>query len=157
MALKQKSSKCIEKKFPDYFNRFTLPEGAHEESIIVYRACKSGKCDKVSFTPSFEENYMVKNPLIDENDPGNYSLSTYEKPKDVKRFTRMTSDFSVPYTIAIGITHPRHGLVQRTKERTGGKSSHVDWWLYKDAAPHEEFKIIENFDQYLEDYKKRRG
>ena len=49
----------IEKIFPDYFNRFELPEGAREECIEVYRACRSGKCDKDSFLPSFEQNNYV--------------------------------------------------------------------------------------------------
>ena len=40
--------KRIEKIFPDYFQRFKLPDGAREELIKVYRACRSGKCDKKS-------------------------------------------------------------------------------------------------------------
>ena len=76
----------IEKIFPDYFQRFKLPDGAREESIKVYRACRSGRCDKNSFLPSFEENGCVLNPMADSTDPGQYSLSTFEKPKDVKRF-----------------------------------------------------------------------
>lgn len=31
----------IAKIFPNYFERFTLPEGAKEEAIKVYRVCKS--------------------------------------------------------------------------------------------------------------------
>lgn len=110
--------KQIEKIFPDYYQRFILPEGARKESIKVYRACRSGKCDKNSFLPSFEENGGILNPLVDLTDPGQYSLSTYEKPTDVKRFAGVISDMKVPYQIAIGVTNPRHGLVQRTKERT---------------------------------------
>lgn len=62
----------------------------------------------------------------------------------------------VPYTIAIGYTEPRHGVVQRTKERKKVKSSHVDWWLYKDARPYEEFEIIDNFDEHLQNYIRER-
>ncbi len=29
--------------FPDYFRRFKLPDGAREELIKDYRACRSGK------------------------------------------------------------------------------------------------------------------
>lgn len=113
--------KRIEKIFPDYFQRFGLPEGAREESIKVYRACRSGQCDKNSFLPSFEENGAVLNPLVDLTDPGQYSLSTYEKPTDVKRFAGVIFDMKVPYQIAVGMTNPRHGLVQRTRERTKKK------------------------------------
>lgn len=148
--------KRIEKIFPDYFQRFKLPDGAREESIKVYRACRSGKCDKDSFLPSFEEKGYVLNPLVNPDDPGQYSLSTYEKPADVKRFASVMSDMKVPYRIAIGTTSPVHGLVQRTKERTKKKTSHVDWWLYKDARPHEDFEIIIDFEGYFQDYIKKR-
>lgn len=146
----------IDKIFPEYFDRFKLPDGAREESIKVYRACRSGKCDKESFMPSFEESGFVLNPLADPTDPGNYSLSTYEKPTHVKRYANSISDMKVPYTIAIGYTDPRHGVSQRTKERKKVKNSHVDWWIYKDARPYEEFKIIENFEEHLQNYIRER-
>lgn len=149
--------KRIEKIFPDYFQRFKLPEGAHEELIRVYRACRSGKCDKDSFLPSFEESGYINNPLIDVTDPGQYSLSTFEKPKDVKRFAGVMSDMKVPYKIAVGETNPRHGLVQRTRERTKKRTSHVDWWLYKNAVPYEEFEMIADFEEYLQNYIKESG
>ena len=148
--------KRIEKIFPDYFQRFKLPDGAREELIKVYRACRSGQCDKESFLPSFEENGCVINPLADSADHGQYSLSTFEKPKDVKRFAGVVSDMKIPYQIAVGETNPRHGLVQRTKERSKKRTSHVDWWLYKDASPHEEFEIIVNFEEFFQNYMKER-
>lgn len=148
--------KQIEKIFPEYFQRFQLPKGAREESIKVYRACKSGKCDRISFLPSFEESGQVLNPSVDLTDPGQYSLSTYEKPTEVKRFAGVMSDMKVPYQIAIGMTDPRHGLVQRTKERTKRKTSHVDWWLYKDASPYDEFEMIVDFEEHLQNYNKER-
>ena len=139
----------IEKIFPEYFDRFKMPDGAHEEMITVYRACKTGKCDEVSFIPSFEENGYKLDPNVDEKEPGQFSLSTYEKPKDVKRFASVMSDICIPYRIAIGKTIPEFGLVQRTRERTGRRTSHVDWWLYKGAKPHTIFLLIENFEEYL--------
>lgn len=147
----------IEKVFPEYFERFELPDGAHEESITVYRACKSGRCDRASFLPSYEENGYSLKPLADEKDPGQYSLSTFEKPKDVKRFAGVMYDISEPCRIAVGKTKPIHGLVQRTRERTGKRTSHVDWWLYKDARPYQEFEIIDDFTAYLKGYDEKRN
>lgn len=144
-------------KFPDYFNNFKLPEGAREETLTVYRACKSGKCDKASFQPTFEEQGCSLGPLDDPCDPSMYSLSTYLKPKDIKRFAAMDSDMHVPYKIAIGKTEPKCGLIQPTKERKKkSKSSHVDWWLYEDAKPYREFSLIDDFDQHLIEYKKEK-
>lgn len=148
--------KRIEKIFPDYFERFELPEGAREESIRVYRACRSGKCDKDSFLPSFEERGGIFDASVDEKDPGQYSLSTYEKPTHIKRYASIMSDMKVPYQIAIGETNPRHGVVQRTRERIKTKSSHVDWWLYKDARPYEEFELISDFETHLQTYIQKR-
>ena len=73
----QGTIKQIAKIFPDYFERFELPEGAREESIKVYRACRSGKCDKASFLPSYEENNFMLNPLANEKDPAG---QRYEYP-----------------------------------------------------------------------------
>ena len=146
----KKSDKTIEHIWPDYFDRFTLPEGAHEEEILVYRACRTNKCEKASFLPTFEENGYIVFDEKEEIDPGTYSLSVYEKAKDVKRFTVLRADYPKPCKIAIGYTRSKHGLVQRTRERTHRKSSHIDWWLYKDARPYEEFEIIENLESHLE-------
>ena len=57
---------------------FDLPEGAREENITVYRACKTWKCDKESFTPTFEEQGCRYLEGDDPKDPGLYSLSTTE-------------------------------------------------------------------------------
>ena len=146
-----------EKLFPDYFACFELPAGAREEKIIVYRACRTGRVEPLSFMPSFEENNLKYNEDDDPNDPSVYSLSTYEKPKDVKRFVALTSDFQVPFKIAKGTTDPSCGLVQRTKERRRCKSSHVDWWLYKNSKPCKHFKLINNFDDYLTKFNKNKG
>lgn len=151
--------------FPDYFKRFEMPSGAHREGIKVYRACKTGECDDESFLPTYEENGFQNNGC-DSSDPGLYSVSTYEKPKDVKRFTVHTSEYGKPYRIALGITDPKCGLVQRSKERIleadkkKKANSHVDWWLFekskRESEPYKSFSIIEDFDKHYEEYKKER-
>ena len=146
----------IEKIFPDYFDRFELPAGAREECIKVYRACRSGKCDRDSFLPSYEEHGFTLSPLCEVTDPGQYSLSTYEKPTDIKRFANLISDMQVPFQIAFGVTDPKHGVVQRTRERRKTKGSHVDWWLYKEATPYDEFELIGNFEEHLQNYIRER-
>lgn len=153
---KIKNRERLERIFPEYFTLFELPEGARQERILVYRACKSGKCDKVSFTPTFEEKGCKYDVDDDPSDPGLYSLSTYEKPNHIKRFAAMTSDLKVPYKIAIGYTEPKYGLVQPTKERKPKAGSHVDWWLYVNANPQEAFEMIPNFEEHLEEYIRKR-
>ena len=68
----------------------------------------------------------------------------------------MNSEYDKPYKIAIGETSPSCGKVQRTRERIKSrKDSHVDWWLYADDRPFEYFNMIDDFESYLEEYKKR--
>ncbi len=153
--INDKEIKRLERLFPDYFDRFNLPEGAKPEKIEVYRACKTQKCDKESFTPSFEEKGFEYHQDDDPSDPSLYSLSTAEKIKDIQRFVRIDSEYKKPYKIAKGITSEECGFVQRTKERTSNKrSSHVDWWLFKDAQPYKFFEIINDLDKCIQDYKK---
>ena len=145
-----------DKKFPSYFDNFTLPEGAKEQKISVFRACKTQKVEKESFLPTYEENNFNHCEGNDSSDPGSYSLSTYEKPKDVKRFAATNRNFNPPFKIAMGFTEPVCGLCQRTKDRKPKhKSSHVDWWLYENATPHDYFTLIENFTEYYENFKKK--
>ncbi len=143
----------LKRVFPAYFSRFELPEGAREEAIEVYRACKSGKCDAASFIPTYEEKGFEIRDGDDEKDPGLYSLSTFEKPQHVKRFAKVDVDTQIPCRIAVGITEPKWGLVQRTSERKKKAKSHVDWWLYENATPHESFELILDFEEFLKKYK----
>lgn len=66
------------------------------------------------------------------------------------------SDMKVPYQIAIGMTNPKHGVVQRTRERKKKSGSHVDWWLYENATPYDEFEIIVDFEKHLQNYIRER-
>lgn len=154
----KKEDEIVKRLFPDYFERFEMPEGAKEEAIKVYRACKTWECDKESFTPTFEEQGCVYLPEQNPTDPGIYSLSTAEKPRDIKRFVTMNSEYNKPHKIAYGVTAPEHGIAQRTKERIPKrKDSHVDWWLYKGAKPYECFEMIQDFEKYYEEYKEQRA
>lgn len=136
-----------EKKFPSYFENFEMPEWAREQELEVYRACATGKVDEKSFLNSFEENGFQVSLGGEEDDPQEYSLSSYTKFKDVKRFMTMDSRFGVPFKIAKGITKPVHGICLETKEWKKNlgikyRGSHVDWWLYENAEPWKEFEEV---------------
>ena len=145
------------KKFPSYFENFEMPEWAREQELEVYRACATGKVDEKSFLNSFEENGFQVSLGGEEDDPQVYSLSSYTKFKDVKRFMTMDSRFGVPFKIAKGITKPVHGICLETKEwkRNLGikyRGSHVDWWLYENAEPWKEFEevILDEDREYIQ-------
>ena len=154
----QEDIDIIKRIFPNFFKTYNIPpNGAKEEAIKVYRACKTGICDKASFTPTFEEQGYKYREGDDPFDPSLYSLSVYENPKHVKRFAIMNSDHHPPFSIAVGLTEPRYGLVQRTRERKGSRAkSHIAWWLYVDATPCEVFELIPDFKIFLEEYNDER-
>jgi len=136
-----------EKKFPFYYENFEMPAWAREQELEVYRACATGKPDRESFLDSFEENEFKISKDGEKDDPQEYSLSTYTKFRDVKRFMAMDSRFGIPFVIAKGITNPVHGICLETKEWKKNlgikyKGSHVDWWLYVIAEPWIEFEVI---------------
>lgn len=142
----------IEKKFPSYFKNFEMPKWAREQELEVYRACATGKVDRLSFLNSFEENGFEISLGGEISDPQEYSLSTYIKYRDVKRFMKMDSRFGIPFVIAKGITDGRHGIALETKEWRKNigekyKGSHVDWWLYEKAEPWQEFEEVKK-DEY---------
>ncbi len=64
---------------------------------------------------SFEENGYKISKDGDEHDPQEYSLSTYIKFRDVKRFMAMDSRYGVPFVIAKGVTKPVHGICLETR------------------------------------------
>lgn len=147
-----------QKKFPDYFENFVMPENAGEYTLTVYRACVTRKVEKESFLSTYEENGYKVSDGKEKNDPGEYSLSTYESPKDVKRFNIIRPN-RPRCEIAIGTTVAKHGICLRDKDYIPEKkkSSHVHWWLYEGAEPHKEFRLIENFEEYFEKWKSERA
>lgn len=133
------------KKFPSYFKNFEMPPWAREQELEVYRACATGKVDRLSFLNTYEENGFQISAGGSRDDPQEYSLSSYMKFRDVRRFMTMDSRYGVPFVIAKGTTSPIYGISLETKEwkkKTGEKykGSHVDWWLYEDAEPWKEFR-----------------
>lgn len=144
----------MRKKFPAYMESIELPECAKEQEIVVYRACRTRKIEKASFLNSYEENgnKVLDHPSLTADDPQQFSMSTYAKVKDVKRFCDTNQKkYQPPYLLAKGITNGNCGVSCFTKEwkKKKKKDSHVDWWLYENAMPWEYFEEV--------DYDEERG
>ena len=141
-------STMLQKAFPAYFECFSMPECAVEQELTVYRACKTRKIERESFLNTYEENGFSVPVGLQSDDPQVYSLSTFEKPKDLHRFVCINSRFDPPWMLAKGITSAQCGVSCRTKawQANKKKSSHVDWWLYENAEPWLYFKEV-NYDE----------
>lgn len=133
----------LRKTFPSYMNHITLPQCAIEQEICVYRACRTYKIEKESFLTTYEENGFHLTVSADANDPQEYSLSTFERVKDVKRFVSIDGRYNPPWVLAKGTTSPVCGISSRTREWKKTKSSHVDWWLYESAEPWKYFVEVD--------------
>jgi hypothetical protein len=136
-----------DKKFPEYMNNITLPEGAKEENIEVYRLCLTGKIEPDSFLTTFVEYtklFSIRD--LDLTDVGSYSMSCYYNINDINRRLKFFNKKNpgIP-NIAKGNTEISCGIIQRTRDRKRLSSlkSHVDWWLYDGAIPHEYFRKCE--------------
>lgn len=133
----------MRKKFPSNFPcELLFRENAKEESIDVFRICRTGYVEEASFLPTYMDE-ISNTKEYDPTDIGNYSMSTYHKLSDAKKRFKFIRGKNPPAILAIGYTAPECGPCQRTKERTGTSSSHVDWWIYKDAKPH---RFFQQFD-----------
>lgn len=135
---------AIKAKFPNGFPVERLPKGAKEENIEVYRICRSGKVEDASFLPAYlDEISKTKENENEIHEIGYYSLSVYEKIRDAKNKLKFFRGKQPSAIAAKGITDKSCGVTQRTKERTGKKDSHIDWWLYEDSTPHVFFSEID--------------
>lgn len=76
----------VNKLWPEYSEKFELPETARDDCIKVFRMCKSSKCDHESFMCTYEENGFKCLDEDEEADPSTYSMSVYYDFKDIKRF-----------------------------------------------------------------------
>ncbi len=127
----------IKSKFPNGFPVELLPDGAKEENIEAYRICRSGKVETLSFLPTYLDEISKTKENEDQSpDIGHYSLSVFGKLAETKRMLKFFRGKQPGAIAAKGITDSSCGITQRTRERTGRKTSHIDWWLYTDAMPH---------------------
>ncbi len=145
----------IEHIFPDYFSsdaRQKILENGAENNFIVYRVNKYGKDNTIAFLNYYEEtirglkiiraNRRAKTLEKYSNDINYLSVSCYRDIEDIIYYYNVTLKKDYPQRILLkGHLSGTHGLSQLTSERIAEKkNSHVDWWLYKNAAPWVDFE-----------------
>ena len=148
----------IQKVFPSYMEHINLPDCAKEQKISVYRACQTRKIERESFLNTFEENGFQITVGGKEDDPQEYCLSTYTRPKDLKRFVLHSDKYDPPWLLAKGCTAPSCGKSCRTRDWKHTKSRHVDWWLYENSSPWEHFQEADyetEEEKYIQDKRSR--
>lgn len=132
--------------FPNNFETDILPKNITPLTLQVYRVCTSGIIDRSAFLSTYEsvqQGLQPKPPEWDLTAPGTYSTSCDENEKSIKKVLSCLKRYNPPAFIMVGEASCMLGPVQRTRERVGGKTSHIDWWIYRDANPSDYFKKIE--------------
>ena len=126
------------KAFPNNFETDILPKNITPLTLQVYRVCTSGIIDKGDFLSTYERVQLGLQPKPHNwnlDDPCSYSTSCYEEEKEVRDALKCLKRYYPPAFVIAGEASHTLGPLQRTKERTGKKTSHIDWWFYSDADP----------------------
>lgn len=137
--------------FPKNFESDILPKEAKKFNRTVYRVMKSGVINRNEFISTFEEiqrKIIPPKKKIDLNDPSLYSTSCSEDRGDIEFVLKLMMKHNPRPIIVIGETDGECGPSQLTKERVLGKNdSHVDWWIFKDALPHNFFRKVDENEE----------
>lgn len=130
---KQKCKEKYLKKFPAYYR--TLPcncprEGSLYEysEFIAYRACLGIQVSEEDFLSYYELGDIDK-----DWDASRYSVSLFTETTRIKGLLKSSRYHSA----AKGIVKHKNGPIRKSE-----KSGHVDWWLYEDANPVNDFEVI---------------
>ena len=131
--------------FPDNFVTDILPKEARKENKEVYRVIKSGIINRESFLSTYEEidkGLIPPKKRMECNDPGIYSTSCNIEYSEAEYVLKLFMRHYPKPFIAEGITESTCGPCQLTSERKQDNTTHVDWWIYKDARPEGYFKEV---------------
>lgn len=132
--------------FPDNFEEKILPKGAKKEDKHVYRIIKYGTINRDSFISTYEEIQKGLIPMpkkgLNLADPGTYSTSCNIEYSEAEYILDVFMRHHPKAFIAEGETKAFCGPCQLTSERENREGTHVDWWIYDDAKPHEYFTEV---------------
>lgn len=151
----------MDKVFPENYPNDLLEriteDGAGNNTIDnVYRVANYGENNRDAFLSTFLTN--IKDSLNTNNrdvckaqeqtyDIGTYSTSLYAKAKRAKNILLLLErKYNGPILLK-GTVLPEYGMSMYTRDSktrdVNKKSSHIDWWVYKDEDPSEHFEIVE--------------
>lgn len=127
--------------FPKNFESEILPiTEVDSTELEVYRVIKSGEINREAFLSTWEER--TEFDVLDESDPSTYCTSCNLSLSEIKRLKARIMRFHPRPIIAKGTTVLCCGPSQKTKDRTGKKTRHVDWWVYEKAKPELHFTEV---------------
>ena len=127
--------------FPDNFEADILPNDAEFAQYKAFRILKHGVLDRTAFISSFEEfKDSERKPArpLDPRSASTYSTSLFSDFRDAEGLLKCMCRHYPRPSIAEGITEHSCGPCKKSYN-----SSHIDWWIFKDASPEKFFKVVE--------------
>lgn len=141
--------------FPENFESEILPKNLKDQQLHVFRVCLHGPISRETFCGTYEEAMKAPNERIRNirlrgkplNDAGTYSTSCFRERVDCEgSLVCLQRHHPSPFLIE-GTASSEYGPLQETKERKKCNTSHVDWWLYKNADPSEKFHKVKDVEE----------
>ncbi len=148
--------KVFPEGYPENLLQLIIEDGAKENTIKdVYRVSFLGENNRDAFLSSFMERgqnqngYEIRDFALAETenlDIGLYSTSLFDSEKTSFKILKMFKKHYNGPKLLYGIINPYFGYSIKTNESRSCRHAdkhHIDWWLYKNADPSVDFKIIE--------------
>ena len=126
--------------FPDDFEQNILPHDVEFRAYHAYRILKMGTLDRNAFISSFEEfkDNTYKPRGFNIRSPETFSTSVLSDLQDAKNLLKFMCRHHPHPLIAEGFTEPSCGPCKKSYN-----STHINWWLFKNAHPEYFFKVVE--------------
>lgn len=126
------------------FSQNDLPTCAKDvERLSVYRLCLNGVIDSDAFECTYVSKQKNNLTIRDEelSNPTTFSTSCFSLLKDIKKKQALFTKNHPSVVVAVGDILEGFGRSCFDKElKPKTKSSHINWWIYSEAEPHNCFK-----------------
>ena len=134
--------------FPPDFADKILPKGIPQLVLQVYRVCKYDTIDRRAFLSTYEETMQGLRPKgrswqRELKKPGTYATSCSCDMEEIQGTLNCLQMYNPPAFIMKGEAAFELGPQRKTPGADGRETTHIDWWLYKDADPSDQFQRIE--------------
>ena len=116
--------------FPDYFPKNCPPDEATDDSIVIYRLCRTAIPTESDFISYYQLNPKKYKGMIQA-----YGLSVFSSMEDCIKAAKKSPALRDKYKFcSCGEDTPERGRTLATPSKTN--PAHITWWVYEGVKPH---------------------